>query len=116
MLKLKGHKQGQTVALDLGGGASIMLSLCNGDGYTFSDVLDAGDVGKVLGVLNRYTESCTVCQGDLDVLWSNETLHLVWSSHGVGPQVILETTDVFVFEEALKSYCRMLMRPEEDAP
>lgn len=108
MLKLKGQKQGQTAALDDCGGA-VTLSLDNGDGHAFSDSLDASDVGKVLGVLNRYAENTTVCQGDLDVLWSGDTLHFVWNSGGVRPQVVLDPCDVFVFEAALKGLCRMLM-------
>lgn len=108
MLKLKEQKQGQTVALDDCGGA-VTLSLDNGDGYRFSDSLDASDVGKVLGVLNRYTEKSVVCQGDLDVLWSDDTLHLVWHHGESDPQVILDVTDVFVFEAALKGHCRLLM-------
>lgn len=109
MLKLKGQKQGQTAALDESGDA-VMLSLDNGDGRKSAQVLDAGDVGKVLGVLNRYSDEEAVCQGDLTVLWSEYKLCFVWHADELSPQVTLDTSDRFVFEEALKGWCRMLMR------
>ena len=109
MLEIKREASYQKVSLDESGDA-VMLSLDNGDGYKFAQALDAGDVGKVLGVLNRYSDKEAVCQGDLTVLWSGDKLHFVWHRDGVDPQVILDPSDVFVFEEALKGWCRMLMR------
>lgn len=109
MLETKRAASRQKVSLDDCGGV-VMLSLDNGDGRAFRQALDASDVGKVLGVLNRYSDEEVVCQGDLTVLWSGDKLHFVWHFDGVHPQVILDTSDVFVFEEALKGWCRMLMR------
>lgn len=113
MLEIKKVAPRQKVSLDDCGGA-VMLSLDNGDGHKFAQALDAGDVGKVLGVLNRYSDEEVVCQGDLTVLWSGDKLHFVWHCDGVAPQVILDTGDVFVFEEALKGWCRMLMRTKPE--
>ena len=109
MLEIKREAQHPKVSLDDCGDA-VMLSLDNGDGYKFAQALDAGDAGKVIGVLNRYSDEEAVCQGDLTVLWSGDKLHFVWHSDGLDPQVILNPSDVFVFEEALKGWCRMLMR------
>ena len=102
-----------TVALDECGG-HVMLSLDNGDGHRLAQALDASDAGKVLGVINRYSDEEVVCQGDLTVLWSGDKLHFVWRSDGLSPQVILDPSDVFVFEEALKGWCRMLMRSQKE--
>ena len=109
MLEIKGALSRQKVSLSECGG-TVMLELDNGDNYAFRQTLDAGDAGKVLGVLNRYSDEEVVCQGDLTVLWSGDKLHFVWHSDGLAPQVILGPSDVFVFEEALKGWCRMLMR------
>lgn len=109
MLEIRRTPPPQKVALDESGDA-VMLSLDNGDGHKFAQALDAHDAGKVLGVLNRYSDEEAVCQGDLTVLGSGDKLHFVWHSDGVDPQVVLDTSDVFVFEEALKGWCRMLMR------
>lgn len=109
MLEVKRMAPPQKVSLDESGDA-VMLSLDNGDGHKFAQALDAGDVGKVLGVLNRYSDEEVVCQGDLTVRWSEDKLYFVWHSDGVAPQVVLNPGDVFVFEEALKGWCRMLMR------
>lgn len=109
MLEIKRTAPPQKVSLDESGDA-VMLSLDNGDGFAFRQALDAGDAGKVLGVINRYSDEEAVCQGDLTVLWSGDKLHFVWRSDGLSPQVILDPSDVFVFEEALKGWCRMLMR------
>jgi len=109
MLEIKRVAPHQKVSLDESGDA-VMLSLDNGDGYKFAQALDTGDVGKVLGVINRYSDEEAVCQGDLTVLRSGDKLHFVWHSDGLSPQVILDTSDVFVFEEALKGWCRMLLR------
>lgn len=109
MLEIKGATSRQKVSLDDCGGV-VMLSLDNGDNYAFRQALDASDTGKVLGVLNRYSDEEVVCQGDLTVLWSENKLHFVWHSDGLAPQVMLNPSDVFVFEEALKGWCRMLVR------
>lgn len=110
MLEIKGASSRQKVSLSECGG-TVMLELDNGDNYAFRQTLDAGDAGKVLGVLNRYSDEEVVCQGDLTVLWSGDKLHFVWHSDGLAPQVILNPSDVFVFEEALKAHCKALMKP-----
>lgn len=111
MLEIKKAASHQKVSLDVDDcGDVVMLSLDNGDNCAFWQALDASDVGKVLGVLNRNSDEEVVCQGDLTALWSEDKLHFVWHSDGLAPQVILNPSDVFVFEEALKGWCRMLMR------
>lgn len=110
MLEIKGVASHQKASLSECGG-TVMLDLDNGDNYAFRQALDAGDAGKVLGVLNRYSDEEAVCQGDLTVLWSGDKLHFVWHSDGLAPQVILNPSDVFVFEEALKAHCKALMKP-----
>ena len=110
MLEIKKVRPCQKASLDDCGGA-VMLSLDNGDGHRFAQALNASDAGKVLGVINRYSDEEVVCQGDLTVLWSGDKLHFVWHVDGLAPQVMLSPSDVFVFEEALKAHCKALMKP-----
>lgn len=98
-------------------GNAVMLELDDGNGHAFRQALDARDAGKVLGVCNAYSSVASVCQGDLVVDSPREGgVHLTWQQDGGNPTVWLDATDMFVFEEALKSYCRMLMRPKGDEP
>lgn len=114
MLEIKAATSYQKVSLNVDDcGDAVMLSLDNGDGRAFRQALDARDAGKVLGVLNRYSDEEAVCQGDLTVLWSGDKLHFVWHADGLAPQVMLNPSDVFVFEEALKAHCKALMKPKE---
>ncbi len=110
MLEIKGVTSRQKVSLSECGG-TVMLELDNGDNYAFRQTIDAGDAGKVLGVLNRYSDEEAVCRGDLTVFWSGDKLHFAWHSDGLVPQVMLSPSDVFVFEEAIKSHCKALMKP-----
>ena len=105
----------QKVALE-GCGGAVMLSLDNDGGCKFAQALNARDVGAVLGVCNRYSSEAVVCSGDLVVREAGDGVDLVWQQDGVRPKVSLGAADLFVFEEALKSYCRMLMRPKGDEP
>lgn len=63
MLEVKREASPQEASLDDCGGGAVMLSLDNGDGRVFRQALDARDAGKVLGVLNRYS--------DEEVVWSS---------------------------------------------
>lgn len=116
MLEITKVAPHQTASLSACGNA-VMLELEDGNGHAFRQALDARDAGKVLGVCNAYTSVESVCQGDL-VVGSLEDggVHLTWQQDGGSPTVRLGATDMFVFEEALKSYCRLLMRSPEDRP
>jgi hypothetical protein len=104
-----------TVALDACGGG-VMLSLQDVDGARFRQALDASDAGAVLGVCNGYVDRDAVCEGDLVVYRSGDGLTFKWPSDGDFGLVHLSAEDMFVFEEALRSYCRLLMRSPEELP
>ena len=70
----------------------------------------------MLGVCNAYVDRTVVCEGDLVVYRSSGGLTFKWPSDGDFGLVRLSVEDMFVFEEALKSYCRLLMRSPEDLP
>lgn len=104
-----------TVALDACG-SNVMLSLRDVDGVRFHQALNAADAGAVLGVCNAYSEEAKVCEGDLTVFRMNDELRFQWPCGSTVGFVSLTIRDMFVFEEALKSYCRLLMRSPEDLP
>lgn len=106
----------QTVSLEACGGGAVMLSLDDGEGHAFRQALDTHDVGAVLGVCNAYSEEANVCEGDLKVFRMDDELRFQWPCDGTFGLVPLTIGDMFVFEEALKSYCRLLMRSPEDLP
>ena len=108
----------QTVSLDETGGA-VMLSLSDGEGHVFRQALDAHDTGKLLEVILgiAYKTDCVLCQGDLVAKVVVGELHFTWYDERGGEGLVqLAHSDRLVFEMALRSYCRMLMRPEGDEP
>jgi hypothetical protein len=90
----------------------VMLSLRYGK-YKFGHALTVRDMGKILAVCNQYKEQAVCCEGDL-VVNCDTTDHMViefiWHAEGHECKVVLETTDMFVFEWACRSYCRQLFR------
>lgn len=115
MLEIIPEGRPVTVALDACGG-NVMLSLRDVDGVRFRQALDARDAGAVLGVCNAYSEEAKVCEGDLLVRRMNDGLVFKWPADGDIGFVHMKAEYMFVFEEALKSYCRLLMRSPEDLP
>ena len=106
----------ETVSLDEEGGA-VMLSLSDGEGHVFRQALDAHDVGMALAAARGvpHTGERSVCQGDLVIRPErNMQLTLQWHQDGGTESVLLSYPDNLVFQEALKSYCRMLMRSPEE--
>lgn len=105
----------QTVSLDAMSGA-VMLQLSDGEGHTFRQAMDAHDVGKLLELtFIRSSKDVSLCQGDL-VAKIEDSLRFIWHDENGSGRVQLDLPDEMVFEEALKSYCRMLMRSPEDLP
>ena len=115
MLKLTKVGPRQTASLEACGGA-VMLALDDGEGHAFRQALDAHDAGKAIAVCGAYSNEEPVCQGDLWIETTPDGINLTWPHDGGNARVHLPAADMFVFEEALKSYCRMLMRPEGDEP
>lgn len=108
----------QTAALDEEGGA-VMLSLSDGDGHVFRQALDAHDVGRLLDVCRSIlAEPVFVCDGDLEARRTPDDrgLTLKWSHEGVFGLVHLTGGETILFREALKSYCRLLMRSQKELP
>lgn len=104
-----------TVALDACG-ANVMLSMQDIDGVRFQQALDAYDASAVLAVCSGSVSEVTVCEGDLVVASSQDGLTLKWPCDGSFGVVHVPAESVYVFEEALRSYCRLLMRSQEDLP
>ena len=108
-----------TVALDACGGG-VMLSLQDVDGVTFRQTMNASDVGAVLRACIRVRDGdiyqTTVCEGDLVVIRSGTGLTFKWPCKGDFGLVHMSVENIFVFYEALKSYCRLLMRSPEEMP
>lgn len=100
------------IALDECGG-HVMLSLRYGDGK-FCQALSAKDMGKILAFLARYKKRVVCCGGDLIVNRVISDLQVVvefiWHDEGHECKVVLETTDMFAFEWACRSYCKQLFR------
>lgn len=117
MLEVKGYPHPATVALDACGNG-VMLSLQDAAGVRFRQALDARDANAVLAVLSGGVTEAAVCEGDLEVSRYPEDggLDFTWPCDGDSGLVHLAAKDVFVFKEALRSYCRMLMRSPEDIP
>lgn len=110
----------QTISLDEAGGA-VVLSLTDGEGHAFRQALDAHDTGKLLGLIaiRGPVDERVLCQGDLEAKFVEdcEELHFTWHDENGGDGLVrLDYTGVLVFEAALKSYCRKLMRSQEDLP
>ena len=91
-----------------------MLTLTDGKGRAFRQALDARDAGKLISLCAGVGDKYVLCQGDLVarlVTVDHEELHLAWhDEHGGVGLVQLECSDEMVLGEALKSYCRMLMK------
>lgn len=105
----KGAPVTQKVALDECCG-SAMLTLDDGEGHVFRQALDAHDVGKALAACGGDLAETPVCEGDLWIARASEGLELTWPRDNGNSRVFLEIPDMLVFQEALKGWCRMLMR------
>ena len=119
------NKIEKPVSIDDDGGV-VMLTLSDGKGHSFKQSLDISDAAKILELqllgkghsLNEYTRY--ICQGDLEVRYVggySERLMFLWNNGNGG----LNTTNIkypetLVLNEALKSYCRMLMKSKETLP
>ena len=115
---LKVAKQ-QTVSLDACG-SGVMLSISDGEGHVFRQALDAHDAGKLLELISLWgVDERVLCQGDLVAKISPclHELYFTWHDEREGNGFVqLDRSDRMVFEEALRSYCRLLMRSPEDLP
>lgn len=100
------------IALDECGG-HVMLTLKYGDDK-FCQALSARDMGKILAVCDMYMDQVVCCEGDLVVanceVTGRQIVEFAWHAKGHACKVVLETTDIFVFEWACRSYCRQLFR------
>lgn len=99
------------IALDECGG-HVMLSLRYGNDK-FCHALTARDMGKILAICDQYKEQVLCCEGDLVVnciMADHQVVEFAWHSDGRICKVVLETTDMFAFEWACRSYCRQLFR------
>lgn len=99
------------IALDECGG-HVMLSLRYGNDK-FCHALTARDMGKILAICDQYKEQVLCCAGDLvvnHIMTDHQVVEFVWNSEGHACKVVLETTDLFAFEEACRSYCKQLFR------
>ena len=109
----------QMVSLDASG-SGVMLSLSDGEGHVFRQALDAHDAGKLLELISLWgVDECVLCQGDLVAKISPclHELYFTWHDERGGDGFVqLDRSVRMVFEEALRSYCRMLMRSPEDLP
>ena len=113
MLELRKAASRQTVSLEACGGA-VMLTLTDGEGRTFRQTLDAHDAGKLISLCAGVGDEYVLCQGDLVaalITDGHEELRLAWHDERGGDGLVrLECSDEMVLGEALKSYCRMLMK------
>lgn len=99
------------IALDECGG-HVMLSLRYG-GDKFYQALTARDMGKILAICDQYRKQVVCCGGDLIVncvMSDHQIVEFVWIAEGHACKVVLETTDMFAFKWACRSYCRQLFR------
>lgn len=99
------------IALDDCGG-HVMLSL-RYDGETFIHALTARDMGKILAICDQYKEQVVCCEGDLTInceTSDHQVVEFVWHAEERTCKVVLETTDLFAFEWACRSYCKQLFR------
>lgn len=71
-------------------------------------------MGKLISLCAGIGDEYALCQGDLVaalVVDDHEELHLTWhDGRGDDGLVRLKCSDEMVLGEALKSYCRMLMK------
>lgn len=99
------------IAIDECGGY-VMLSLKCGDDK-FCQALSARDMGKLLAICDQYKDQVVCCEGDLVVncvMTDHQVVEFVWHADGRDCKVVLETTDLFAFEWACRSYCKLLFR------
>lgn len=99
------------IALDDCGG-HVMLSLKCGDDK-FCQALSARDMGKILAICDQYKDQVVCCEGDLVVncdMTDHQVVEFMWHADGHDCKVILETTDMFAFEWACRSYCKLLFK------
>ena len=113
---LKKNKNVETeLALDDHGG-HVMLTLKCSDGK-FCQALSVRDMGKILAICDQYAEQVVCCEGDLVVVNCDVADHRVvefmWHSDERFCRVALETTDIFAFVWACRSYCRQLFRTDK---
>lgn len=102
-----------TVSLDDCGGA-VLLALNDGEGHAFRQALDARDAGRLISLCAGVGDEYVLCQGDIVaklVTDDHEELHFAWHDERGGDGLVrLECSDEMVLGEALKSYCRMLLK------
>ena len=92
---------------------AVMMELDDGEGHAIRLSIDAHDVGRMLSVCAGLGR-CSVCSNNLVVeLFDDDSLNFTWRDRENEVELNLSPDDVFVFEETLKSYCPMLMRPEK---
>lgn len=99
------------IALDECGG-HVMLTLKHG-GDKFCQALTARDMGKILAICDRYMRKVVCCEGDLIVncvMSDHQVVEFMWYVERRVCKVVLETTDLFAFEWACRSYCKQLFR------
>ena len=104
----------QTLSLDEAGG-TVVLSLSDGEGHVFRQALSAHDTGKLLALLAiGGHDDAKLCQGDLVaeiVADDRDALHLVWHDEKGGDGLVrIDLPSELVLEEALRSYCRLLLK------
>lgn len=112
---LKENKKVETtveteVALDECGG-HVMLSLKCGDDK-FCQALSVGDMGRLLEVASGIEHERVCCEEDLIVRASDDysMMELAWNAEGRDCRVELDGSEILVFEQACRSYCRQLFR------
>lgn len=117
------NKIEKSISIDDDGGV-VMLTLSDGKGHSFKQSLDVSDVAKLLELIGKghssYECICYICQGDLEVKYiggCHDRLRFSWINYNGG----LNTTcinypETLVLNEALKSYCRMLMKSKKVLP
>lgn len=115
MLTIQNGSEKFTVALDMCC-FGVALTIRDKDGIVFSQAINASDVGMLLDVCRSRSSHFYICGGDLNVACHDgeKGLKLIWWNETGNGSVHLSDYDVIVFEEALRSYCRMLMRTPSD--
>ena len=110
MLKFKdGNGVDCEVALD-DDEAYVMLWLKHGKA-SFRQALSAADAGRLLRVLDGDANWGRCCEGELSARGVHSgALELAWSDEGAYHAVQLDWAMAVAFREALKGYCRLLMR------
>lgn len=115
------NKIEKPVSIDDDGGI-VMLTLSDGKRHSFKQSLDISDVAKIIELLgkgqslNEYTRY--ICQGDLEVRYvGGYQLVFLWNDDNGGSNTTtIKYPETIVLNEALKSYCRMLMKSKETLP